>query len=660
MLRYIFTKRNAPRWVILFIDLNISLISLLTAYYLRFNFQLPKPLLDKHEFNSLYWVIPMVLSVRLLSFLISKTYTGIVRYTGTKDAGKIFVVILSGSVILGISNLFSLRINGSYLIPFSVIGIDFLANIFIMTFSRLMVKNLYMEYVGVSGEKENVLILGINDMALITKRTLINDTKSKYRIVAFIDYTGVHKGQKIDGISVYGLNMLEQLIKEHDISSIIFSEKNISSSIKEQVVENCLNKNIKILTLPDVTTWINGELSVKQIRKIKIDDLLERDPIRLDEKQIKQDTLNRTILVTGAAGSIGSEIVRQLIRFNPKHIIVFDQAESPLYDLELELKERFRFSKVTVIIGSIADRYRMEYVFKKYRPSLIYHAAAYKHVPMMENNPSEAVRTNVLGTKILADLAIEYQVHKFVMISTDKAVRPTNLMGASKRIAEIYTQSLNAFNGTKFITTRFGNVLGSNGSVILRFKKQIQEGGPVTVTHPDITRYFMTIPEACQLVLEAGAMGKGGEIFVFDMGKSVKILDLAKKMIKLSGLEIGIDINISITGLRPGEKLYEELLNDKENTLPTHHPQIMIGKIIAYNHYEIKAAINNLINTAKTHDNFQIVKIMKEIVPDFISRNSIYEKLDLEKPQKPINRNGKKSSKIIGTYLPGDKNALAN
>ena len=660
MLRYIFTKRNAPRWVILFIDLSISFISLLTAYYLRFNFQLPKSLLDKNEFNSLYWVVPMVLSVRLLSFLISKTYTGIVRYTGTKDAGKIFIVILSGSVILGISNLFSLRINHSYLIPFSVIGIDFLANIFIMTFSRLMVKNLYMEYIGVSGEKENVLILGINDMALITKRTLINDTRSKYRIVAFIDYTGVHKGQKIDGISVYGLNMLEQLIKEHDISSIIFSEKNISSSIKEQVVENCLNKNIKILTLPDVTTWINGELSVKQIRKIKIDDLLERDPIRLDEKQIKQDTLNRTILVTGAAGSIGSEIVRQLIRFNPKHIIVFDQAESPLYDLELELKERFRFSKVSVIIGSIADRYRMEYVFKKYNPSLIYHAAAYKHVPMMENNPSEAVRTNVLGTKILADLAIEYQVRKFVMISTDKAVRPTNLMGASKRIAEIYTQSLNAFNGTKFITTRFGNVLGSNGSVILRFKKQIQEGGPVTVTHPDITRYFMTIPEACQLVLEAGAMGKGGEIFVFDMGKSVKILDLAKKMIKLSGLEIGIDINISITGLRPGEKLYEELLNDKENTLPTHHPQIMIGKIIAYNHYEIKAAINNLINTAKTHDNFQIVKIMKEIVPDFISRNSIYEKLDLEKPQKPINRNGKKSSKIIGTYLSGDKNALAN
>ncbi len=663
MLQYIFTKRNAPRWIILFIDLGISFTSLIIAYYLRFNFILPNELIDSNEFNSLYWVVPLVLSVRLMSFLISKTYTGIIRYTGTKDAGKIFIVILSGSIIIGISNLISYRINQSYLIPFSVIGIDFLANIFIMTFSRLMVKNLYAEYIGVFDEKdkENVLILGINDMALITKKTLTNDINSKYRIEAFIDYTGVHKGQKLDGISVYGINMLETLIEKYEISSIIFSEKNIPSKIKDKLIETCLNNNIKVLTLPDVSTWINGELSVKQIRKVKIDDLLERDPIKLDEAQIKRDTLNRTILVTGAAGSIGSEIVRQLIRFNPKHIIVFDQAESPLYDLELELKEQFRFSKISVVIGSIADKNRMESVFEKYKPSLIYHAAAYKHVPMMENNPSEAIRINVAGTKTLADLAVKYEVRKFVMISTDKAVRPTNVMGASKRIAEIYTQSLNAFDGTKFITTRFGNVLGSNGSVILRFKKQIQKGGPVTVTHPEITRYFMTIPEACQLVLEAGAMGKGGEIFVFDMGKSVKIIDLAKKMIKLSGLELGIDINISITGLRPGEKLYEELLNDKENTLPTHHPQIMIGKVIAYNHFEIKTAINKLINTATTQDHFKIVKQMKEIVPDFVSKNSIYEKLDLEKPQEAVKRNGNKVKGIVGSrYLTGDKRTLAN
>ncbi len=626
---------------------------------MRFNFQLSETLLDKSVFNSLFWVIPMVLSVRLLSFLISKTYKGIVRYTGTKDAGKIFMVILSGSVVLSISNLISYRLNQSYLIPFSVIGIDFLANIFIMTFSRLLVKNLYMEYAGNVGEKENVLILGVNDTALITKRTLINDTSSKYRIVAFIDHTNVHTGQKLDGINVYGINQLNGIIQKYDISSFIFSDTNIKSSTKEHIIETCLNKNIRILTLPDVTKWINGELSVKQIRQIKIDDLLEREPIKLDEKRIKGDTINRTVLVTGAAGSIGSEIVRQLIRFNPKQIIVFDQAESPLYDLELELKETFRYENVRVVIGNIADKYRVEKVFKTYMPTIVYHAAAYKHVPMMENNPSEAVRINVHGTKILADLAVEYHVHKFVMISTDKAVRPTNVMGASKRIAEIYTQSLNAFEGTKFITTRFGNVLGSNGSVILRFKKQIQKGGPVTVTHPEITRYFMTIPEACQLVLEAGAMGKGGEIFVFDMGKSVKIIDLAKKMIKLSGLEVGIDININFTGLRPGEKLYEELLNDKENTLPTHHPQIMIGRVITYNHFEVKSAINRLISVAKSQDNFKIVRLMKEIVPEFVSQNSIYETLDLERSQTPVKRNGvKKNGKTVLPYY--DKKTLRN
>ena len=664
MLHYIFTKKNAPRWIILFIDLSISFVSIISAYYLRFNFQLSGTLLDKSVFNSLFWVIPMVLSVRLLSFLISKTYKGIVRYTGTKDAGKIFIVILSGSIVLSISNLISYRLNQSYLIPFSVIGIDFLANIFIMTFSRLLVKNLYMEYAGNVGEKENVLILGVNDTALITKRTLINDTSSKYRIVAFIDHTNVHKGQKLDGINVYGINQLNGIIQKYDISSFIFSDTNIKSSIKEHIIETCLNKNIRILTLPDVTKWINGELSVKQIRQIKIDDLLEREPIKLDEKRIKGDTINRTVLVTGAAGSIGSEIVRQLIRFNPKQIIVFDQAESPLYDLELELKENFKYENLRVVIGNIADKYRMEKVFKTYKPSIVYHAAAYKHVPMMENNPSEAVRINVQGTKILADLAVEYHVHKFVMISTDKAVRPTNVMGASKRIAEIYTQSLNAFEGTKFITTRFGNVLGSNGSVILRFKKQIQKGGPVTVTHPEITRYFMTIPEACQLVLEAGAMGKGGEIFVFDMGKSVKIIDLAKKMIKLSGLEVGIDININFTGLRPGEKLYEELLNDKENTLPTHHPQIMIGRVITYNHFEVKSAINRLISVAKSQDNFKIVRLMKEIVPEFVSQNSIYETLDLERSQTPVKRNGvkkngnKKNGKTVLPYY--DKKSLRN
>ncbi len=361
--------------------------------------------------------------------------------------------------------------------------------------------------------------------------------------------------------------------------------------------------------------------------------MLERAAIKLDIEKIKKDTLNQVILVTGAAGSIGSEIVKQLSRFKPKLIIIFDQAESPLYELELELSEKFNFNNFEIVIGNITNGYRIKKVFEQFKPSIVYHAAAYKHVPMMENNPAEAIRANVLGTKIVADLSLEYNINKFVMVSTDKAVNPTNVMGASKRIAEIYTQSLNGQQQCKFITTRFGNVLGSNGSVINRFRKQIEKGGPLTVTHPQITRFFMTIPEACQLVLEAGAMGKGGEIFVFDMGTSVKIADLAKKMIKLSGFELGKDIQMSFTGLRPGEKLYEELLNDKENTLPTYHSQIMIGKVKEYDLVHISQKISDLIGLIPENNNLKIVRMMKEIVPEFISQNSEYEIIDIENKQ---------------------------
>ncbi len=663
MFDFLFVRRNAPRWLILIIDVCISFTSIITAYFLRFNFNLPEAYFDSENLNSFYWVIPMVLLVRLISFLISRTYAGIVRYTGTKDAGRIFIVILFGSLFLGFSNYISFKYNGIYLIPFSVIGIDFLTNIFIMTFSRLFVKTVYMEYIAKSKQKENVLIFGINDLAIITKRTMLKDVDSKFKVIAFIDYTNVHKGQKLDGLSIYGINMLESVLLKHKISTMIFADKNVLAKIKEKALAACINNNIRILTLPDVNHWINGELSIKQIRQVKIDDLLERAPIKLDDAQIKRDTINKTILVTGAAGSIGSEIVRQLLRFNPNKIVVFDQAESPLYDLELELKEKYRFDKINVIIGNITDKYRLEKVFKTCRPSIIYHAAAYKHVPMMENNPAEAVRANVLGTKTLADLAMKYHVKKFVMVSTDKAVKPTNVMGASKRIAEIYTQSLNQFNETKFITTRFGNVLGSNGSVINRFRNQIEKGGPVTVTHPDITRFFMTIPEACQLVLEAGAMAAGGEIFVFDMGKSVKIIDLAKNMIKLSGLELGIDIEISITGLRPGEKLYEELLNDKENTLTTHHPQIMIGKVITFDHFEIKTLIKKLIKIGQGTDNFLIVKAMKEIVTDFISQNSVYSELDFQEniEKEPAKKtNGHKVKSLESNYLKGNQKTWVN
>ncbi len=624
-------RNNTPRWFILIIDLGITFTSIVSAYLLRFNFKLPDEYLILENIQSFYFVIPVVLIIRFTTFLISRTYQGIVRYTSTKDAGRIFFVLIIGSLLFGTINIITYEVRDIFFIPISVIGIDFLASVFLMTGSRFFVKAIYLDYTISSKEKQNALIFGISELALITKRTLSQDIGSLYKVVAFVDSTNIHTGKKIDGLNVYDTTNLESLLEKYEIKALILAEKDIPSELKTEVIDTCLQLNIKILSLPSVNDWINGELSVNQIKEIKIEDLLERSPIKLDKKEIRKYTLNKTILVTGAAGSIGSEIVKQLSKFQPEKIIVFDQAETPLYDLELDLVERYQFTDFEIIIGDLTNKHRLKSVFEEYKPSVVFHAAAYKHVPMMENHPCEAIRTNVYGTKMVADFAIEYGVHKFVMVSTDKAVNPTNVMGASKRIAEIYTQSLNEKGKTKFITTRFGNVLGSNGSVINRFRKQIQKGGPVTVTHPEITRYFMTIPEACQLVLEAGAMGNGGEIFIFDMGKSVKIVNLAKKMIQLSGLQLGKDIHISFTGLRPGEKLYEELLNNKENTLPTHHPQIMIGKVNRYELAKVENEISELIIAAHTQNAFDIVAKMKKLVPEFTSQNSVFEELDTDK-----------------------------
>ncbi|MBN2890311.1 MAG: polysaccharide biosynthesis protein [Bacteroidales bacterium] len=621
MINFTFIKKYVPQWTVLVFDVIVSIASVVIAYFLRFNFNIPDSYL-----LTLVYVLPIVGFTRGISFLISKTYAGVIRYTSTRDAFRIFVTIFFGSLFLMLLNLIYYAIKEIFIIPYSVILIDLAIIISILIVTRVAIKALYFE--SINGHKifKNVIIYGGDEFGLATKRTLERDPEKNFKVVAYVD--NLSQGKKIDGIDVFGVSDLEKIIDEYDISYLILAKKQKFQAVENEVIETCLSMSVSILRVPQVNSWINGELSVKQIRQIKIEDLLEREPILLDEKKISQTVIGKTILVTGAAGSIGSEIVRQLTKFSPKLIILFDQAETPLYDLELEIRETYNCRNAEAVIGDISDSIRMRKVFSVLKPDIIYHAAAYKHVPMMENNPYEAIKANVRGTKILADLAVEFNVEKFVMISTDKAVRPTNVMGASKRIAEIYTQSLNNISKTIFITTRFGNVLGSNGSVIPRFRKQIQQGGPVTVTDPEITRYFMTIPEACQLVLEASAFGSGGEIFIFDMGKSVKIVDLAKKMIQLSGLTLGIDIQIKFTGLRPGEKLYEELLNDEENTIATHHPQIMIANVTEYKYEEVKVQIDDLINNNDKHDNFLSVGLMKKIVPEFLSKNSDYEQLD--------------------------------
>ena len=617
-------RRITPRWVVFVIDICICLLSIVFAYYLRFNFSLPEK-----EFDRLPFAILLVVIIRSVSFIFARTYAGMVRHTGSRDIIRILLALIIGSSSFVIVNLLNFVFHAKFVIPISIIIIDFFITSFILTFSRLLVKLLYLEFNNPRRDCDNVLIYGTSESAILTKQTLERNTKVRSRIIAFVDHHGRVPGNKIDGVLVYHIGDLEELLSKKDVQTLIIAEHNLPSVRKQFIIDTCLNNNVEVKIIPDVSMWINGELSLSQLKKVKIEDLLERPEIVTNKDAIRKKILNKVVLVTGAAGSIGSEIVRQLTKFNPAQIIVLDIAESALYDLELELEEKLYFKKFEVVVGDVRDYKKMNQVFENFKPDYVYHAAAYKHVPLMEKNPAEAVVTNVLGTKMLADLSVKYSVKKFVMVSTDKAVNPTNVMGASKRIAEIYIQSYFK-SDTKFITTRFGNVLGSNGSVIPRFRRQIEAGGPVTVTHPEVTRFFMTIPEACSLVLEAGNMGDGGEIFIFEMGESVKILNLAKKMIKLSGLEPGKDIQLKYTGLRQGEKLYEELLTNNENTVPTYHSQILIAKVEEIDKECIKTSIDELIETAYKGDNFDIVKKMKKIVPEFISKNSVFEVLDIE------------------------------
>ena len=614
-----------PRWVVFLVDVGLSLLAVGISFLFWANFRI-----DRIPWELLLKGAVVIAGVRVLSFAVGRTYSGIVRFTGTEDALRIFYVLTAGEIVLALGNCVYFLFEGAFFVPFGLMLTEYVLLTSMMIMTRMVIKHLYAQFIGNQRTKKNVIICGSDEYGVMAKHAMDNSVDVAYNIIAFVDLNNRKAGKVLEGIRIYRLDTLEDLLNRNKVDKVVIAKKVISPDRKREIVDICLNHDVNVLEVPRFESWINGELTMQHIRNIKIEDLLERSVIHIDETNLRKQLLNKVVLVTGAAGSIGSEIVRQLTHFKPSLIVLFDQAESPLYDIELELKEDFSCSDYKIEIGDIRDRRRVEGIFSTYHPDIVYHAAAYKHVPMMEKHPLESVKTNVFGTKNVADCAVKYGAKRFVMISTDKAVNPTNVMGASKRIAEIYTQSLNKVADTCFITTRFGNVLGSNGSVIPRFKKQIEAGGPITVTHPDITRFFMTIPEACQLVLQAGALGNGGEIFVFDMGKSVRIVDLARKMIKLSGYEVGKDIHIVFTGLRPGEKLYEEVLNVKETTLPTVHERIKIAKVREYNYADVKASIERLHQALEIGDNFGVVRQMKYIVPEFKSKNSVFETIDFQ------------------------------
>ncbi len=623
MKTYLNFDSNAPKWIIFSIDVFIFLFALAVSYLLRFNFEIPNG--ERESFIHAYIT---VISVRLVISYLFKTYSGVIRHTNIQDLQRLYLATTAGTALIVILNVGSYIITKSYILPFSVIIIEYVLTFFLVASFRTVIKMIFQEITATSSEKIRVVIYGAGHNGLTTKQALDRVTEKKYLIIGFIDANPSKQGKKLEGVKIFAEEELEKVFIENQPSTLIIAVQNLPKDKKSQIIDLALQYNVKAQIIPPVTDWINGELSSKQIKPVKIEELLGRKPIVLNQDKIKNQLGGKVVLVTGAAGSIGSGLVDQIAKYFPSKIIMLDQAETPLYDLELRMKAEYGNTMTEIVIGDIRDEVRMRNLFNEFKPNFVYHAAAYKHVPMMEENPSEAIRANVHGTKTIADLSEEFGVENFVMISTDKAVNPTNVMGATKRIAEIYTQSKNVASKTKYITTRFGNVLGSNGSVIPIFRRQIEAGGPITVTHPDITRFFMTIPEACQLVLEAGMMGEGGEIFIFDMGESVKIVTLAEKMIKLSGLTLGRDIEIKYSGLRPGEKLYEELLANEENTLKTHHEQIMVAQVRATNFEDISKQICDLIGLYDSQDNFKIVGQMKAIVPEYLSKNSIYSKLD--------------------------------
>ncbi len=613
-----------PRWGVLLIDLVLCLMALATAYLLRFNFQVPEL-----EVDLLLPVLPVFLAVRAASFLLAGTHRLMVRHTSTEDARLIFLTVLAGSAALGVlSALRYLLVDGVYLLPRAVIVIDFLATVMVLIVARIGFKIRHLRHQVKGKELVRVVIHGAGEAGLITKRTLERTGQRRYKVVAFVDDSAQRVGRTLEGVDVRSTGELTALLAQGGVDQVIIAIADPDPEHRRRVVEAGMAAHVKVLTIPPVQDWINGQLSAGQIQEVRIEDLLGRPVIRLDDGLVRSVFSGKRVLVTGGAGSIGSELVRQLTELQCERILMVDMAESPSHDLAMELHAKGRDGQLQVQLGDVRELERMRALFAEFRPEVVLHAAAYKHVPLMEAQPLEALHTNVIGTHQLARLAAEAGVGRFILISTDKAVNPTSVMGASKRIAEQVVTLHGKAGGTQFITTRFGNVLGSNGSVIPLFRRQIQEGGPVTVTHPEVTRYFMTIPEACRLVLEAAAMGHGGEIYLFDMGQPVRIADLADKMIRLSGLVPGKDIEIVYSGLRPGEKLYEELLAGAEDTLPTHHPRILIGKVRSSDDAGLQAFLDELPGLIRNGEADTAVRRMKELVPEYRSHNSTYSTFD--------------------------------
>ena len=629
-----YASRSFSKWLVLLFDCMLFFVSFWCYVFIKYIYHLE--LLNIHA--EIIHFIPLFVAF-LINSLIFDSYKGLVRYSGFSDIKKIGFLCMGTFIVIFMTKYACIEfpyidINKWFVSYTEVIFISMLTFIY-MTLSRLIIRRIYNENISHKQEPINTIIYGAGDAGILTKKAIEQDTSSYYNIIAFVDNSNNKVGKTINGIPILNPSktLNKEFIAKNNIKVFIFAIPSLNNDQKAKIINEIVNLDVVVKSVPHFNNWIDNNLTMNQIEDIKIEDLLGREPIVLEKDNVAKGLNNKVVMVTGAAGSIGSEICRQVLHYKPKKLILLDQAESPLYDIQFELRnnEPYRSFNIPIefIIGNVKDKIKMREVFNNFQPQVVYHAAAYKHVPLMEEFPYEAVFVNVLGTKNIADLAIEFGVEKFVMVSTDKAVNPTNVMGATKRIAEIYTQSRKT-DKTAFVTTRFGNVLGSNGSVIPLFKKQLAQGGPLTVTDRNIIRYFMTIPEACSLVLEAGVMGEKEDIFVFDMGEPVKIYDLAKKMIKLSHKE---GIEIEITGLRPGEKLYEELLSTKENTIPTEHAKIMRAKVRRYTEEEVDEKVNTLIDLIPTCDNFKIVAQMKNIVPEFISNNSIYSCLDIKENQ---------------------------